>query len=300
MPGLIRGAVAVGTLPFSLSTKFAESHAVQMDMNEYHDGSSQRTSLVTGGRRSWKIAKRLDALHLGLLRNFFDANLAKAFYFYNPSETLPRYSHAPDGTSGRYLVRFASDWEQTAGMSRSDTAIEVIELASDADMAAASSVTNAAVPLQTTMYAITSHYPNSSFTPSIGVEISTSPIGLFDPADWIQSTAQWDARTDSKAFSPTSWGGSVLFGLNTNSGSVSGLDPTDQLWVYDCWYVQLYGDGSTQILRPTIAEPITNAAGGVTNPVNAIDGDPTSYAVVYRTAYSPLSVGNYLALRKFA
>lgn len=129
MPGNVRGAVAIGTLPLSLSTKFTESSSVQVNINEYHDGSCQRISLVTGGRRSWKIAKRLTPSQVGTLRTFVESLKGAAFYFFNPSETLPPFSSAPIGTFGRYLVRMASDWEQTNGMARVDTSIELIELA---------------------------------------------------------------------------------------------------------------------------------------------------------------------------
>jgi hypothetical protein len=134
MPGNIRGAVSIGTLPFSLSTQFSELHAVLMNINEYHDGNSHRVSLAVGARRSWKLAKRLDAFHLGLLSDFWDAARSRAFYFYNPTETLPPFSRNPTGTAGRYLVRFASDWEQTNGIARTDTVIELLEVASAQDI----------------------------------------------------------------------------------------------------------------------------------------------------------------------
>jgi hypothetical protein len=49
MPGPVRGAVSAGILPYSLSTKFSESHAVQAIVNEYHDGS-EPTSCACLGR----------------------------------------------------------------------------------------------------------------------------------------------------------------------------------------------------------------------------------------------------------
>lgn len=83
------------------------------------------------------MSKRLDASNLVALRNFYDAAKGGAFYFYNPSETQPPYSPNPTGTAGRYLVRFNSDWSQTTSMVRIDTAIELMEVASDADIGAA-------------------------------------------------------------------------------------------------------------------------------------------------------------------
>jgi hypothetical protein len=134
MPGPINPATPIGTLPHALSTQFAESHSVQMNINEYHDGNSQRTALVTGSRRSWKLAQRLDPVHIGLLSDFWDSAKSGAFYFYNPSETIPPYTQTPSGTVGQYLVRFNNDWEQTNGMGRIDTAIELIEVGSSTDL----------------------------------------------------------------------------------------------------------------------------------------------------------------------
>lgn len=130
MPGVVRGAVAVGTLPLSLSTKFTESHAVQVNINEYHDGTSQRLALVNGGRRTWKLAKRLDVRNLGLLRAFCAAVQGGAFFFFNPSETSPAFSHSPSGAPGMYLVRFNNDWSQINGMGRSGCDLEIIEVTS--------------------------------------------------------------------------------------------------------------------------------------------------------------------------
>lgn len=128
MPGVIRAPLSLGTLPYSLSTKFSESRSVQMRINEYHDGSCQRVSLVTGSRRTWKLSKRLDPFHLGLLRAFCATVQSGAFYFYNPIETLPAFSNNPVGTSGQYLVRFNSDWSQINGMGRSDCELEIVEV----------------------------------------------------------------------------------------------------------------------------------------------------------------------------
>lgn len=299
MPGIVRGAIALGTLPFSLSTKFTESHAVQASINEYHDGSSQRTSLVVGGRRTWKLSKRLTAYQLGTLRDFWESLKNGAFYFYNPSETLPPFSHAPMGTSGRYLVRFANDWEQSNGMARSDTGVELVELASDLDISDASSVTNASVPTSAVMYAVTAHYPNPDFSPGIGASFSLSPVSLFSPADWLESPAQWTKRTDTKRLDYQSWNGSVLFGLDTILGGSDNLSPRDELWVYDCWMDLTYGDGSVVTKRPTVAEDIVRPNGGVDSSSLAIDGSADTYAVVWRTQYTYLGIGTFLALRRF-
>jgi hypothetical protein len=134
MPGVIGAAVAVATFPVNLSTKFVETHTVLANLNEYSDGSSQRKSLVLGGRRSWKLAKRLVPAEMVQLRTFWEDHTADAFNFYNPFETIPPFSRTPTGGSGLYIVRFASDWEQTNGMARSDASCELIEVAGGTDL----------------------------------------------------------------------------------------------------------------------------------------------------------------------
>jgi hypothetical protein len=133
MPGPVRGAVSAGILPYSLSTKFSESHAVQAIVNEYHDGSSQRHALVSEGRRTWNLSKHLTAAQLTQLRSFAASLQGGAFYFYNPQETLPPFSNNPIGTSGQYLVRFNGDWSQTNGMVRSDSEVQLIELTTQSE-----------------------------------------------------------------------------------------------------------------------------------------------------------------------
>ena len=53
------------------------------------------------------------------------------FYFYDPWETQPKFSNDPTGASpyGRYIVRFAGAWEQSASFTRADIEIELIEIA---------------------------------------------------------------------------------------------------------------------------------------------------------------------------
>jgi hypothetical protein len=53
------------------------------------------------------------------------------FYFYDPYGTNPKFSYGPTGTAvtGRYTVRFNSDWNQSVSPGRSDVQLELIELA---------------------------------------------------------------------------------------------------------------------------------------------------------------------------
>lgn len=128
MPGTIRGAVSNGTFPTSLSTKFVRAQSVQARVNEYHDGTTQRSALVDESRRTWQLAKRLTAATLATLRDFWQTNPNTAFTFYDPFETVPPFTQNPTTTDGAYLVRFNSDWNETIGMVRSDAGVELIEM----------------------------------------------------------------------------------------------------------------------------------------------------------------------------
>ena len=84
-------------------------------------------------RKKWTLTKRLTPAQLAALRNFYDARngLHEPFYFYDPYDTNPKFSYDPTGVAvtGRYTVRFNSDWSQSVTPGRSDVQIELIELA---------------------------------------------------------------------------------------------------------------------------------------------------------------------------
>lgn len=130
MPGVVRGAVPVATFPITLSTKFTETSSTQANTLEYHDGGSQRKALVATNRKSWNLSKRLGPTDLVALRTFWEANAVTAFHFYNPIDAIT------------YLVRFASDWSQSMGMVRGDASVDLIEVATDAEILFYSSITN--------------------------------------------------------------------------------------------------------------------------------------------------------------
>jgi hypothetical protein len=127
MPGTLQAPAPTATFPSNLSTKFTESHAIQANWNEYNDGTTQAFALATGGRRTWKLAKRLTASEMVQLRDLWRNNLI--VYYYNPYETNPPFARVPSGTEGRYVVRFTSDWDETFSMVRSDTQCELVEIA---------------------------------------------------------------------------------------------------------------------------------------------------------------------------
>jgi hypothetical protein len=133
MPGSVQNAAPTTVLPKSLCRAFSHSRAYPLIENEYRNGESQRSVLATTSRKKWTLRKRLPPALLQALRNFYDARNGthEAFHFYDPYDTSPRFSYDPTGAAvtGRYTVRFNTDWNQSVGPGRSDVDIELIEVA---------------------------------------------------------------------------------------------------------------------------------------------------------------------------
>jgi len=133
MPGPVQNAAPLTVLPASLSRAFVHEREYPVIDNEYRNGESQRSVQATNSRKRWRLAKRLTPAQLSVLRDFYDAREgpAEPFYFYDPYETSPRFTHDPTGqaVAGRYTVRFAGDWEQSTSLGRTDLTLELIELA---------------------------------------------------------------------------------------------------------------------------------------------------------------------------
>ena len=133
MPGSVQNAAPATVLPQSLCRAFTHERAYPLIENEYKNGESQRSVLATNSRKRWRLTKRLTPAALQTLRTFYDARngTTEPFYFYDPYDTNPKFSYDPTGqvTTGRYTVRFNSDWQQSSGPGRSDVEIELLELA---------------------------------------------------------------------------------------------------------------------------------------------------------------------------
>jgi hypothetical protein len=120
-------------LPNSLCRAFTRIQEYPILKDEYRNGESQRGLLASNSRKRWRLAKRLTPALLQTFRDFYDARNGptEPFYFYDPYDTNPQFSHDPTGTAttGRYTVRFDCEWSQMSGLARSDVTIELIELA---------------------------------------------------------------------------------------------------------------------------------------------------------------------------
>jgi len=138
MPGSVQNAVPMGVMPASLCTAFVESREYTALVNQYHDGTVERSLLAQTSRRTFKLSKRLDATALAALKAFWDAQdggLA-AFVFYNPVDVTPgnaigsNYDPEGNSTVGRVTVVFRGNWSQSTGLARTDVPnIELIEVA---------------------------------------------------------------------------------------------------------------------------------------------------------------------------
>jgi hypothetical protein len=119
-------------MPNSLSRAFVHTREYPVIDNEYRNGESQRSVQASTSRKKWTLMKRLTPSQLAALRTFYDARNGthEPFYFYDPYETNPKFSHDPTGVAGigRYVVRFNSDWNQSVTPGRSDVQIELVEL----------------------------------------------------------------------------------------------------------------------------------------------------------------------------
>jgi hypothetical protein len=133
MPGSVQNAAPLTVLLASLSRAFVHEREYPALDNEYRNGESQRSVQAANSRKRWRLAKRLAPALLTVLREFYEARKGptEPFYFYDPYETSPKFSHDPAGqaVAGRYTVRFAGEWSQSASLGRADVSIELIEVA---------------------------------------------------------------------------------------------------------------------------------------------------------------------------
>jgi hypothetical protein len=133
MPGNVQNAAPATVFPPSLCAAFVHEREYPVLENEYRNGESQRVAQASTSRKRWRLVKRLTAVQLAELREFYVARGGpmEAFYFYDPYETNPKFSHDPTGMAlaGRHVVRFNSPWSEWVGLGRSDVSLELIELA---------------------------------------------------------------------------------------------------------------------------------------------------------------------------
>lgn len=150
-----------------------------------------------------------------------------------------------------------------------------------------------------TLYILTSHVLG---TPSSADAMcSIDGLSLFSRG-FMHDRAAWTLRTDS-----TSVGADAIADLNVllaigTTGGIVVLDTPEQFLIYDCYLDVTYPDGTTATLRPRSASIDTSVwdQGEITNPGNAIDGDPSTYCLIERHSLNTLDFSKVLRLRDFA
>ena len=131
MPASVMNAIPTTVMPWSLCLAFAHSREYLVIENEYRDGESQRSKLVSTSRKSWRTLRRLAPTFLETMRDFYDARKGpqEPFYFYDPWDSSFTYDPTGVQTTGRYTVRFNCNWVQAVGLGRADVDLLLIELA---------------------------------------------------------------------------------------------------------------------------------------------------------------------------
>lgn len=150
-------------------------------------------------------------------------------------------------------------------------------------------------PLNATAFLMSAHYPNAGSDQWGGGAGFMDNVSLFSSPSWFRDASQWNKRTDSKLLIDLDFtqlldhlADNTLYLLveqfHLGNNAATGTPPfDDEFWIYDSWISIAMSDGSNQIWRPTA----TATAGRVDNPENAVDRDPTTYAIVRADEYSP-------------
>jgi hypothetical protein len=118
-------------LPQFLSSRFALVREFAAVENVYANGEIQSRSLVTTARRSWQLTAHVTPTILGALRTFlFARRWIEPFYFYDGTETSPKWLHDPTGvvSTGRYTVVARGIWVQSMGIARGSVDLRLEEV----------------------------------------------------------------------------------------------------------------------------------------------------------------------------
>jgi hypothetical protein len=96
------------------------------------------------------------------------------------------------------------------------------------------------------------------------------------------------------------YGTFITFCIGQGNGGA--LTTPEQFLIYDCWITATFADGTGTTFRPAAASIKNDGpfdVGTITNPQNAIDGDPTTYALIERDFLDTLDFSPELVLGNF-
>jgi hypothetical protein len=127
--GSVLNASPSTVLPNNLCRAFVVRRRFFARLNAYRAGETQVGLLSSTARSEWEISRRLTAVQLVTLRDFFDARGVESFYFYDLL-THKSATYDPTGvlTTGRYTVRFMFRWSQSMEIARSVVPIGLMEV----------------------------------------------------------------------------------------------------------------------------------------------------------------------------
>lgn len=119
-------------MPIGPMAAFSESleHAALLD--EYPDGQTARSSLVTLPRRVFRLSRRLTHADAQTLYTFLKGMQGRPFFFYHLKETQPPGSWDATGVNpvGRYAVVMQGPLQQTVELGlRGTSSVELREVA---------------------------------------------------------------------------------------------------------------------------------------------------------------------------
>jgi hypothetical protein len=112
MPNNLNPANPTDVMPAQLAKAFTLDMQLEMNMNNYPDGSSDRLALALNARAYFRLTQGLSAADWQTMFTFYQNHIIHAFYFYNLRETVPPFSWDATGqdTVGRYTVVFDGPW----------------------------------------------------------------------------------------------------------------------------------------------------------------------------------------------
>ena len=128
MPGSLTLASPTTVMPKSLCAAFSEQREFPLrSSGPYVDGSSQRATLATVGRRSWSLSKRLTFTEWQALETFWEAckGPLTPFYWY---PLASQHDDTGVATNGRFTVRFVGSLSRNYAPGRLEVSLGLIQV----------------------------------------------------------------------------------------------------------------------------------------------------------------------------
>lgn len=130
MPDNIITSTPVDVLPQVFCAALHEEHRLECFVNAYQDGRSDRAALALNSRRFFRMTRVLTSAQYSALYIFYSNHLVAPFYFYNPFETVPKFTWDASGAApdGRYICTFDGSWSEEVRLGRSHVSFGLREV----------------------------------------------------------------------------------------------------------------------------------------------------------------------------